>query len=220
MNFRCVVLVLAVVSFSARLLAADEPEPKSRMKDVLKAQAAEAAKKKPTGPTAAPITPTAQAQAAATKSDPQTPVPAPSSMPATPAPTAAKDASPATPSAASEQPATVLPKVEVKKDRVTVLDHNLAMQDKEIAREKKNTTPTELDKALNDSKVSKALSIFGGQSGDYRAGISKERVQMMEEEKQVMEAIAHAKTKEEKAELQKELDQLKELRRDLEKSLR
>src|SRR5207248_8352978 len=61
-------------------------------------------------------------------------------------------------------PPTVLPKVEVKKPRITVLDHELAEEEKQIAREKKNAKPTELDKALNDSKVSKTLSIFGGNS--------------------------------------------------------
>ena len=42
----------------------------------------------------------------------------------------------------------------------------------------------------------------------------------MEAEKDMMEAIARAKTKEEKAMLQKQLDELKKIRRDLEKSMR
>ncbi len=228
MTSRFSLLALALVGFTARVVAADEPtptpatapapEPKSHLAEILKARAAEDAKKKPATPAAEPITPTAQAVKAEEK-NPLAIATAPAAPTAPASSTPAKDA-PAPAPTAAQQPPTMLPKVEVKKDRVTVLDHNLAMQDKEIAREKKNTTPTELDKALNDSKVSKTLSIFGGQSGDYRANVSKERVQMMEDEKEVMEAIAHAKTKEEKAELQKELDQLRALRRDLEKSMR
>jgi hypothetical protein len=43
---------------------------------------------------------------------------------------------------------------------------------------------------------------------------------MMKEESDLIEAIAHAKTKEERAEFQKELDALRAYRRDLEKSRR
>jgi len=43
---------------------------------------------------------------------------------------------------------TVLPKVEVKKDRITVLDQKLAKQEQDIARERKNLKPTEVDTAL------------------------------------------------------------------------
>ena len=208
MTVRVLSTALLLAAGALRLPAAEEPEPRSHMKNVLKARAAEEAKKKPgTAPT--PVLPP--------KSE-ETP-------PAAANPAAAAPANPAAASASgkaakvADEPATILPKVEVRKDRITMLDHNLAVQEKEIAREKKNTTPTELDKALNDPKVSKVLSIFGGQSSDNRATISQERVRMMEEEKEVIEAIAHAKTKEEKAELQKQLDQLKALRRDLEKSL-
>lgn len=121
---------------------------------------------------------------------------------------------------AAAEPASVLSKVEVKKPRITVLDVQLQQQEKEIAREQKNTKPTELDKALNDSKVANALSILGGQSADYRANLAKERVSLMQDESDLIEAIAHAKTKEERAELQKQLDELRAYRRDLEKSLR
>jgi uncharacterized membrane protein YccC len=113
-----------------------------------------------------------------------------------------------------------MPTVEVKKARITVLDVQLAQQQREIAREEKLTKPTELDKALNDSKVAKTLSILGGQSADDRAGVAQERVSLMKEESDLIEAIAHAKTKEERTELQKELEVLRSYRRDLEKSRR
>jgi hypothetical protein len=129
----------------------------------------------------------------------------------------AKDASA---KAVAAQPASLLPKVEVKKARITVLDVQLAEQQQDIAREQALTKPTELDKALNDSKVSKSLSVLGGQSADYRAGLAKERVSMMQDESDLIEAIAHAKTKEERAELQKQLEELRAFRRDLEKNMR
>ncbi len=114
----------------------------------------------------------------------------------------------------------MLPKVEVRRDRVTELDQQIALQEQEMAREKKNLEQTEVDKALNDSKVAKALSIFGGQSSRQRAGVAAERVNLMQEERDLLEVMRYAKTKEEKAGLQKQLDELRALRRELEKTLR
>ena len=79
---------------------------------------------------------------------------------------------------------------------------------------------TETDKALNNEKVSKALSIFGGESASHRSAIAQERVSLMEEEKDILEQMKQAKTKEEKAALQKQLDELRVVRRELEKLLR
>jgi hypothetical protein len=110
--------------------------------------------------------------------------------------------------------------VDVRKDRITELDRQLEKQNKEIAREKKNTKPTPLDETLNGPKVSKALALFGGQSSDDRSSIAKERVAMMEEEREMIEAIDQATTKEEKEELQKTLDSMKAMRREFEQALR
>lgn len=119
-----------------------------------------------------------------------------------------------------EEPPTVLPKLEVQKGRITELDRQLAKQNKEIAREKENTKPTKLDETLNGPGISKTLAIFGGQSSTDRANIAQERVAMMEDERDLMEAIAQAQTKEDKAELQKTLDAIRAMRRDLEETLR
>ena len=185
---------------------------KARMLEDAKKKAADAATKAPVaapGPAKAVKNPLLADPAA-------TPAPAePADKPAEKSP-AAKAAN----AQAATQPASVLPKVEVKKARITVLDVQLAEQQKEIAREQKLTKPTELDKALNGAEISKTLSMLGGQSADYRANVAKERVSMMQEESDLIEAIAHAKTKEERAELQKTLDELRAYRRDLEKSMR
>jgi hypothetical protein len=205
--------LLLITCIVAALRAADEPQPKTNMKDAISARLAQEAKQggaKPVGPGKS------QTATDAAKTEPAPAVPAPVN------PSAAKDSkseTAATAEAKKEAP-TILPKVEVKKSRITELDQKLHEQEADMAREKKNTVPTEMDKALNDSKVAKALSIFGGQSEQYRANISTERVSMMEEEKDLIEAIAHAKTKAEKKELQKQLDELKKMRRELERSLK
>jgi hypothetical protein len=190
---------------------ADDAAAPASAKDMLKARLAEESKNPtPKAATAAPITPTATASIAAAESD-QNPLLA--------KPVPAVTPEPAKPKAAAE-PAAVLPKVEVKKARITKLDQQLAQQDEEIAREKKNTKISDVDKALNDSKIAKPLAIFGGESSQFRQHVASERVSLMEDEKDLIEAIAHAKTKPEKAELQKQLDALRAERRELERALR
>ena len=219
-------LLVSTALFAASLaIAADDPpaKPDPNAKETMKELMLEDAKRK-----AAEAAAKSPAAAGAEKPDKDSKLapaaPAAPAPPPAPAPTEKPADKPLTPAAANAQaatqPASVLPKVEVKKARITVLDMQLQEQGKEIAREQKLTKPTELDKALNDSKVSKTLSILGGQSADYRANIAKERVSIMQEESDLLEAIAHAKTKEEKAAFQKDLDELRAYRRDLEQSLR
>lgn len=129
---------------------------------------------------------------------------------ATPAPITA-----VTPPKPADEPTTLLPKVEVNKSRITNLDIEIQEQDRAIAREKALTKPTKLDDTLNNSKVSKALAILGGSSSDQRSGLAGERVRMMEEEKELLESMKLARTKEEKAELQDELNALRATRREL-----
>jgi uncharacterized membrane protein len=209
------------VSLLASLRAAEEKEaPKNSMKDVLKARIAEDAKKSeatkgtsapnPGAATLPPISspPVGPVAPTATATSPAKPAPVPAAAPAR---TAAQ---------AEKEKATVLPKVEVKKGRITVLDQQLAKQEQDIARERKNLKASEVDLALNDVKVAQPLAIFGGESSQFRQRVASERVELMEAEKDIMEAIARARTKEEKQELQKQLDQIRSFRRELDKSLR
>jgi len=108
----------------------------------------------------------------------------------------------------------------VKKGRITVLDQQLAQQDEAIAREKKNLKASEVDLALNDSKIARPLAIFGGDSAQFRKRVASERIELMEAEKDLMTAIAQAKSKQEKADLQKQLEELRTMRRELDKTLR
>lgn len=209
-----ILALLLTASLPSLSAAADEPPPsKTNMKEVLRARIAEDAKKK-----AAPAAPAAESAK---------PAPVASETAAKPAEPAADiqaatsaDKKPETNQSAAKAPATVMPKMEVKKGRITVLDQKLAEQEKEIERERKNLKASEVDLALNDSKIARPLAIFGGDSAQFRQRVAAERVELMEAEKDLIEAIAHAKTKEEKQELQKQLDELKAMRRELDKSLR
>lgn len=221
-----IALLLTVPSFA---LAAEEPiTPTAR--EILKARLAEDAKNAPAAPAAtAPGTTTSTAPGTSNGSTTATTAPgAGVKAPAPPAETSpilattppATTDTPSTQPKPGAQPATVMPQVEVRKRRITELDRQLAQQDQEIAREKKNTKPSEVDKALNDSKIAKPLAIFGGESTQFRKRVANERVNLMEDEKDIIEAIAQAKTKEEKAELQKQLEAIRAERRELEKALR
>jgi hypothetical protein len=222
MSLRPFTVLLLSLAAAARITGAEEEEtPKTNMKSVLRARMAEDAKKQP-----APTAP----KSAAPSANGATPAPPPATAPAsTPANAASAGATPPVkpePAAGAKtanpgaQPATVLPKVEVKKGRITELDQMLAKQEQDIARERKNLKTTETDLALNDAKVAAPLAIFGGESAQFRKRVASERVELMEAEKDVMEAMGRAKSKAEQQKLQKELDQLRAVRRELEKSLR
>jgi len=226
MSARLLAAVLAAASLAPVLRAADEPEPpRTSAREALRARMAEDAKKAAPRPAAKPAAKSAAAAPAAAPAPSETgpaatkidPAPGPATPPASA--TAAAAAQPAAKNAPAA-PATVLPRVEVKKTRITVLDQQLAEQEREIARERKNLKVSETDLALNDMKIAKPLAIFGGDSAQFRQRVASERVELMEAEKDLIEAIAHARTKEQKAELQTQLDQLREMRRQLDKTLR
>ncbi len=212
MKAPCFRIVLLSVCFTATALASDEtpaqpvppPKPTTEAKpateEMIRARLLEHTKTKAVPPK--PIAPPAPSPAAKAV--------------ATAAPVASPEKT--DPAKTRAEPAAVLPKIQVNKSRITVLDHQLQEQEREIDHEKTLTKSSDLDRALNSPKVS--LSILGGESTKYRTTIASERVSLMESEKDVIEAIAHAKTKEEKAELQKELTELKAMRRDLEKAVR
>jgi hypothetical protein len=193
----------------------EAPAPRSHMKEVLRARADEEASKTKTAPSRpAPI---ATAPAKGKKTQPDA-APVAESV-AAPAPAQSAESKPAAQPVAKGQggPATVLPKMEVRKSRITETDRQVHLQEQAIAREKKNTKATETDKALNDAKISSVLSVFGGESNKHRESVAQERVSLMETERDIIEAMGHARTKEEKQDLQKQLDEVRATRRELEK---
>ncbi|MBL9199059.1 MAG: hypothetical protein JNL39_01080 [Opitutaceae bacterium] len=198
------------LTFAAALRAADEPEaPRPSARELLRARVAEDAKKK----AAVPLAKSAAPATAAQKTEP-TPAAPEAAKPAEPV------ATPAAKTAVGKEAATVLPRVEVRKERLTVLDVEIARQEEAIAREKKNLKPSETDLALNDIKIAKPLAIFGGESAQFRKRVAAERVELMEAEKDILEAMKRARTREEKAELQKQLDEIRVARRELDKTAR
>ncbi len=199
--------------------AAEETGAKPEPKETMKALMLEDAKRKAAAAAKSPAPATPAKPDKESKLMPAAPV-EPSAAAPVAKPVERKSDATAANAKAAAQPAAVLPKVEVTKSRITVLDVQLAEKQKEIAREEKLAKPTQLDKALNGSEISKKLSMLGGQSADYRAGNASERVRILKEEGDLLEAIAHTKDKKEKAELQKELDELRAYRRDLEKNQR
>ena len=216
MKAASVLALVLTAAASAQTPAPDQPEPpRSSVRDALRARAAEDARKAPT----AKSTPPANANRPAATN----PVPA---APATnpPAETAATAPSEAPKPEGDKSATTVLPKMEVRKGKFSERDYQLAQdlhrQDQEIERERRNLKVTEADAALNNSKVTSALSVFGGESAQFRKRVAAERVELLEAEKDIIEQIAIAQKPEEKKLLQKQLDELREMRRQLDKSLR
>jgi len=124
------------------------------------------------------------------------------------------------PAKPADDPTMLLPKVEVSQSRITESAIQLQAKDRQIAQEKKNTKPTGLDVNLNDTEVSHSLSLFGGSSSEDRARLAQERVSLLEAERDLIEQIAIARTDAERDELQKQLNELKTMRRELERAPR
>lgn len=137
------------------------------------------------------------------------------------APAAAPDsaATAAAPAKAPEE-VTTLPSMEVRNSRITEIDLQIRKLEKDIARERKKMKSSDLDVSLNDAKTTKKFSLFGGKSTEQRESVAAERVQLMEAERDIMEAMKLPKTKAELALLQKQVDDLRAVRRDLDLATR
>jgi hypothetical protein len=127
----------------------------------------------------------------------------------------AEDAKPATPPPAPKEEVMVLPKLEVTAQRAKQIDKELKRVDKMIAREKKKIKSTELDKALNNEKLSRAAAIFGGNSAEHLSAVAATHVMLLEQERMVLEAMKRPATLEERKLMQAELDQIRLTRRNL-----
>ncbi|AOS46264.1 hypothetical protein Verru16b_03364 [Lacunisphaera limnophila] len=115
---------------------------------------------------------------------------------------------------AADQPL-VLPKLEVTAQRTKQIDKDLKRLDKMINRERKKVKATDLDKALNNEKVSSAAAIFGGNSATHLSAVAASRVMLMEQERMVLEAMKRPATLEERAMMDAEIEQLRLTRRNL-----
>ncbi len=198
----CLALRLAAADPSA---PASTPDDQKQLEEKVRLRLAEHALKKAAKP--APVA---------------NPATTPGATPVTPAPAADATTTPTPATAATppEDPATLLPRVEVSKERITQLAIQLQEKDREIAAEKRNMTPTTLDTSLNDPNVSHKLAILGGSSSEDRARLAQERVSLLEAEKDLLQEISNARTKEEREELEKTLNEMRTMRRELERAPR
>ena len=176
------------------------PEEQKKLEDAIRLRLAEHALKKAGKPASAtaPDSGTTPSSAAATPTNPATVT--------------------AQATAASENPTMLLPRVEVSKSRITELAIALHEKDVEIAREKKNIKPRALDDTLNDPDVAHKLSLLGGSASSDRSRLAEERVSLLEAERDLIEQVYTARTDAERAELQKQLNELKTMRRELERA--
>jgi len=125
-------------------------------------------------------------------------------------PPAAKEVKPAAPAEVLE-----LPKIQVTTQRIKEIDKEIKKLDKMITREKAKVKSSELDRTLNNEKLARAAAIFGGNSSDHLSAVAATRVALLENERDVMEAMKRPTTLDELAMMQKEIDQLRETRRNL-----
>lgn len=129
-----------------------------------------------------------------------------------PVPPPAPPAAPAKPAA---EPVLELPKMEVRQQRIKEIDREIKKLDKLIAREKKRIKTTDLDRALNHEKLARAAAIFGGNSADHMSAVAASRVMLLERERDLMEAMKRPATLDELAMMEKEVEELRKTRRNL-----
>ncbi|WP_438483414.1 hypothetical protein [Oleiharenicola lentus] len=112
-------------------------------------------------------------------------------------------------------PVIELPTFKVQESRIRELDSTIRKLDKLIAREKKKVKSSELDKALNNDKLTTAAAFLGGNSASHLSDVAATRVSLMENERVVLESLKRPRDAAEVTALEKELDQLRITRRNL-----
>jgi hypothetical protein len=130
-------------------------------------------------------------------------------------------ADPAKPAVApSDAEVLALPKVEVTSARIKAIDAELKKIDKQIASEKKKMKSTDLDKSLNSDQLAKSASIFGGNSASHMEAVAATRVALLENERVLLERLKFPRTKEDQALIEKELENLRTTRRNLDDAVK
>jgi len=113
------------------------------------------------------------------------------------------------------EPVLELPKIQVTASRIKKLDKEIKRLDKLITRETEKVKSTDLDRTLNNASISRAAAIFGGNSSDHLSAVAATRVALLENERDVLEAMKRPATLDELAMMEKELQQLRLTRRNL-----
>ncbi len=108
-----------------------------------------------------------------------------------------------------------LPTLKVQDRRIKAIDAELKKLDKQIARERKQMQSTSLDKSLNSDKLSQAAALFGGNSAGHMAAVAATRVSLLEQERMLLERLKFPRTAEDQALIEKELENNRTVRRNL-----
>lgn len=108
-----------------------------------------------------------------------------------------------------------LPAVQVQEKRIRMIDVELKKLDKQIAREKKHLKATNLDKSINSDKLAKSAAIFGGNSASHMEAVAATRVALLEQERVLLERLKFPRTEEDQALIEKELENIRTTRRNL-----
>lgn len=112
-------------------------------------------------------------------------------------------------------PVLELPKIQVTAQRSKQIDKEIKRVDKLITREKARVKSTDLDRTLNNDKLSKAAAIFGGNSSEHLSAVAASRVYLLEQERAVLEAMKRPATSAEFKMMEAEVEQIRVSRRDL-----
>jgi hypothetical protein len=133
---------------------------------------------------------------------------------------AAEGKAPATPAQGETKPAApaevlTLPKIEVTAQRIKKIDKEIKRIDKLIERETSKMKSSDLDRAINNDKLARAAAVFGGNSADHLSAVAATRLALLENERDVLEAMKRPATLEELTMMEKEIEQLRVNRRNL-----
>ncbi|HLP25422.1 MAG TPA: hypothetical protein VK477_07080 [Acidobacteriota bacterium] len=113
-----------------------------------------------------------------------------------------------------------MPVFTVTGQRLKEIDVTIKKLEKQISREKKHLEKSNLDEALNGEKVAKAASILGGKSTVQRASVAAVRIDSMEKELQLLETLRTPLTKDDRAMIEKLVEDQRTYRRGLDEALR
>jgi hypothetical protein len=130
----------------------------------------------------------------------------------------AADAADSKPLPASVQPkegTLELPKMQVTAQRAKKIDKEIKRLDKLIGREKNKVKPTDLDKTLNNEKVTRVTAIFGGNSAEHMSIVAASRVMLLEQERDIFEAMKRPATLDELNMMEAQIEELRTTRRNL-----
>lgn len=134
--------------------------------------------------------------------------------------TAKQTSSEATATEESDEAVTMMQEITVSSSRISELDLEIKKLDRKIERAKKRVKPSELDSSLNSDKTPKALLIFGGKTAGQRQAAEAERLNLMETERDILEAMKHVRTHQQEQELQKQLNAFRTMQVQLDEELR